>query len=146
MPNYIFQRIGAEEVKDFFFSMKEAPPIGSVIFRDKIKWRRVASRPQTVFSGLKAIDPFSAKDFTNKTGQMKGTVGDLWDMSKEQSQRRAERNQGVDPIKQKYFEDYKKKKRGTPHSQELKDGHKAAKEHLEKGLKKLGLEMPKVKL
>jgi len=139
MPNYVFQKVGSEETKEFVFSMKDAPLFGSVIKRDGVKWKRLMVNPQVACSGLKAIDPYSSQAFVNKTAQMKGTVGDLWDLSKEQSERRAQREGGTDPVRKKYFADYKKRKRGTPHSQELAEGHKAAKEHLDKGLKALGV-------
>ena len=146
MPNYVFQKVGTEETQEFFFSMKEVPSFGTVIQRDGFKWKRLMTRPQTVMTGLKALDPYSPQAFINKTGQMKGTLGDLFDASKELSERRAEKAHGKDPIRQKYYSDYRKRKRNVPHSAELAEGHKAAKEHLEKGLKKLGLEMPAVKI
>ena len=40
---------------------------------------------------------------------MKGSVGDMLDYSKELSEKRAEKNGGVDPVKQKYFRNYEKK-------------------------------------
>ena len=40
---------------------------------------------------------------------MKGSVGDMLDYSKELSEKRAESNGGVDPVKQKYFKNYEKK-------------------------------------
>lgn len=139
MPNYLFQRVGSEETKEFTFSMKEVPSFGTVIKRDGIKWKRLMLNPQVACAGLKAIDPYSPQAFVNKTGQMKGTLGDLWDASKELSERRAQKEGGTDPLRKKYYADYKRRKRGTPHSQELAEGHKAAKEHLNKGLKELGV-------
>jgi len=143
MPNYVFQKVGSEETKEFAFSMKDAPSFGKVIQREGAKWKRLMVNPQVACAGLKALDPYSPKDFVNKTGQMKGTLGDLWDASKELSERRAQREGGADPLRKKYFTDYKKRKRGTPHSQELAEGHKAAKEHLDKGLKALGVSIVK---
>ena len=53
-------------------------------------------------------DPFSANNYVEKTANMKGTVGDLLDYSAELSERRAEVNGGVDPVKQKSLENYLK--------------------------------------
>lgn len=140
MPHYVFQKVGGEEVTEFYYHMNDAPKIGAVIEVEGVQWKRLTTKPQAAFAGLKAIDPYSAKEFINKTGNMKGTIGDLWDASKELSARRAEKEGGVDPVKAKYYADYKKRKRGTPHTQELADGHKAAKEHFQKGLKKISKE------
>jgi len=49
---------------------------------------------------------------------MKGTYGDLLDYSSELSEKRAEQAGGVDPLKRKYFDEYKKKTGGKRH---LKD-------------------------
>jgi hypothetical protein len=48
---------------------------------------------------------------------MKGTYGDLLDYSAELSEKRASKD-GEDPLKRKYFEEYKKKRGGKKH---LKD-------------------------
>jgi hypothetical protein len=50
---------------------------------------------------------------------MKGTVGDLLDYSAELSERRAEANGGVDPIKKKALENYSKKTGGKKHTSQL---------------------------
>lgn len=85
------------------------------------------------------VDPFSAKQFIEKTSSKGDTIGALWDRSKEWSEMRAAKLGGEDPIEQKYFADYRKRKRGTPHTAELAKNQKKAKEHLDKGLAKLGL-------
>ena len=40
---------------------------------------------------------------------MKGNFGDMFDYSKELSDRRAKDHGGVDPVKEKYFKNYEKK-------------------------------------
>ena len=56
---------------------------------------------------------------------MKGTVGDLLDASKEMSQKRAESNGGVDPVKEKYFKKYSESRRGAKHPDEIKKGYES---------------------
>jgi hypothetical protein len=149
MPNYSFQQIRTDEVKEFFFHMTEVPAVGSTVLIEGRQWRRLFNIPNAAPNGIKAIDPYSQKAFREKTGAMKGTVGDMWALSAEMSARRAEKD-GGDKVKQKFFNDYSARKHGVKHTEELKAGHKAAKEHLEKGLKKLGIDgkglSPKISL
>ena len=70
------------------------------------QWRRVFTAPQV--STIGKFDAWKPRDFVEKTGNMKGTVNDLWQKSEELSQERAEKNDGVDPIKQKKLDNFKK--------------------------------------
>ena len=71
------------------------------------KWVRVFVNPQMSVDAK--IDPFSQKDFTEKTGRKRGgTIGDLMDTSKEMSAKR-ERILGKDPIKEKLIDDYERR-------------------------------------
>jgi len=81
-------------------------------------WERIYETPQLNTSGGAKVDPFNNNTFINKTGNMKGTYGDLLDYSSELSEKRAEQAGGVDPLKRKYFDEYKKKTGGKRH---LKD-------------------------
>jgi len=63
------------------------------------------------------VDPFSAQQFTEKTKNMKGTMGDIWDYSKELSKRRKEVTGGEDPIKKKAEKDYSQKRRGLKYKE-----------------------------
>ena len=56
----------------------------------------------------------------NTTGGQKGTLGDMMDRSAEMSQKRADECGGVDPVKESYYKDYAKKRKGTPHPDKLK--------------------------
>ena len=60
------------------------------------------------------IDPMSEKDFVEKTRNKKGTLGEMWDASKEASAKR-EKAYGKDPVKEKYFKKYSEKRKGTKH-------------------------------
>ena len=62
-------------------------------------------------------------NFTYKTGKTSGTVGDLWDMSKELSDKRKSQNDNnVDPIKKENFKNYSKKRKGIKHPQDKSKG------------------------
>jgi hypothetical protein len=82
---------------------------------DENFWERVYDLPQVNIGNAKVVDPFDNKGFVNKTANMKGRYGDLLDYSSELSDRRASLNGGEDPIKRKYFDDYKKKTNGKKH-------------------------------
>ena len=58
------------------------------------------------------IDPWSTKDFVDKTKNKGGTLGDLFDKSAELSRKRASENGGVDPIKRKSEKTYSKDRKG----------------------------------
>lgn len=140
MPQYTFKNLDTGETQDFFYSMKEVPSSDTIVIANGQRWKRVFVCPQLNTAGMKPLDPFSEKAFREKTGAMKGTVGDLWDTAKEMSEKRAEKL-GEDPIRKKYFENYKKRKRGVPHTAELVEGQKKAKKEFDEGLKKIGKKM-----
>jgi hypothetical protein len=62
----------------------------------------------TTSSDSQKVDCFSQKQFTEKTGKMKGNWGELSDYSAEMSEKRAQQAGGLDPIKEKHFEERKK--------------------------------------
>ena len=64
-------------------------------------------------------DPFSANSFIEKTGNMKGTVGDMLDYSRELSEKRIEKT-GSDPVKEQFYKDYAAKRKGKKHPDQLK--------------------------
>jgi hypothetical protein len=82
-------------------------------------WERVYDCPQVNIGNGKVVDPFDSKAFVNKTGGMSGTYGDLLDYSSELSERRAQKAGGEDPLKRKYFDDYKKKTNGKKHIKDV---------------------------
>ena len=106
MPQYIYQK-GEEEVYvEVIQSMNEEHRFFD---SDGLEWRRVFTVPHAVVSSGNEIDPFNIRKCVEKTGDMKGSVGDLWDFSGEMSERRAEKLGHEDPVKRKYFDDYQKK-------------------------------------
>lgn len=138
MPNYEFSNPETGEIGLFFFPATQAPKVGALVEIEGKQWRREFSLPLTGVDTK--IDPFSQKQFREKTYGKKGeTVGSMWDRSKELSEMRAAKSGGTDPVRAKYLADYKKSRRGTPHTVELKESQEKAKTQFNEGLKKLGL-------
>lgn len=132
MPNYVFCREDKPNiVKEEFYHMGEAPPIGAIIEdRDGHKWRRIATKPQAAIDTK--TDPYSAKDFVKATNKP-GTLGDLYDRAAEASARREDKEGvGCDPIQQKFFDNYAKRRKGNRHPEERR--RKALKDLKAKGI------------
>lgn len=106
MPIYRFQNPNTQEIKDLIQKMDE---VHEYIDSDGLKWDRIFFSP--LASVDSEIDPFSAKDFASKTGKKRGTVGDLYDQAKEASLKR-EAKDGKDFVKEKYEQEYSKKRGG----------------------------------
>jgi hypothetical protein len=77
-----------------------------------LKYERVFTVPNTAIDSQ--IDPFSSKDFVNKTKNKNMSLGEMWDASRDASEKR-EKIQGKDSTKAKYFEKYAKTRRGMKH-------------------------------
>jgi|TARA_Y100000310_G_C20583846_1_gene764377 hypothetical protein len=74
-------------------------------------WERVYDVPQVNIGNYvaKKVDPWDNKQFIDRTGNMKGTYGDMQDYSSQLSEKRAKESiTGEDPIKRKHFDKYKK--------------------------------------
>src|SRR4051812_24300437 len=108
MPLYPFTSVDdPRKSTDLFFSMNDAPSIGSVYTNENgVKWKRALSKPYAAIDTQ--IDPYSAKDFVKVTSKGGGVVGDLWDRSAELSAKRADK-EGQDPVRAKFYKDYAKK-------------------------------------
>ncbi len=107
MPLYVYQNPKTSEYIEVLQSMKEEH---IYIDENGLKWDRVFLGAE--ISSTKICDPWSNSDFVNQTKNMKGTVGDLMDKSKEMSEMRAKESGGVDPILDKKFKDYSKLRGG----------------------------------
>jgi len=82
-------------------------------------WERVWTVPQASVDAN--IDPFSQTQFVDKLGSTKGTLGDTWERSAEMSEKRAAKRDGVDPVKQKYYDDYAFKRKGKRNPREIQE-------------------------
>ena len=117
MPLYVYHNIVTDEYIEVVQRMNEAHQY-SGISGDENCWRRVFTVPNASIDAH--LDPFSSKDFVNKTQNKKGTYGDLLDRSAEMSDKRASLAGGKDPVKEKYFTDYSAKRRGAKHPDQMK--------------------------
>ena len=115
MPIYIFEHPETEEQIELFFGMNDEKCYTD---QDGVKWKRVFLGSQLSTEGK--VDPWNNADFVNKTGNKKGTLGDMMNLSSELSAQRAAQNGGVDPIKEKYYKDYSKARGGAQHPDQKK--------------------------
>jgi len=109
MPVYLYQNPKTGKVKEILQSIHD----NHEYEEDGIKWNRIFTVPQ-VNTFDKLTEASTEKDFARITSNKKGSVGDLWDQSKELSEKRA-KTYGQDPIKKKYYEDWSKKRKGKVH-------------------------------
>jgi len=112
MPLYIFQHPQTEETTEVFFHMNDDDKV--YVDEDGVEWRRVFTTSQLSLDTQ--LDPYSSKDFINKTAT-EGNMGDLWDRSKELHQKRVDK-EGKDPLRKKYFENYSKQRNGAKHPED----------------------------
>lgn len=117
MPLYIFYNTETEEYREVLQSMNDKHEYFGES-GDEFCWRRVFTVPQASIDSK--IDPFSTKDFVSKTGNKKGTYGDLLDKSAELSRKRSEMAGGSDPVKEQYFKKYSEARRGAKHPDQMK--------------------------
>lgn len=111
---YQFKNKKTGKIVDIFMTMKDYKPYRGEN-NNEDHWERVYDIPQVNIGNASVVDPFDKKSFVNKTGNMSGKYGDLLDYSSELSERRAALAGGEDPLKRKYFDDYKKKTNGKKH-------------------------------
>jgi hypothetical protein len=107
MPEYTYISPSGE-TKNVIQRMTEP----HIFFENGVEWKRVFVNPTA--SVDTKIDPFSSRDFAEKTGKKKGTMGNLFDASREASEKR-EKVMGKDPVKEKFLKDYSDKRGGKAH-------------------------------
>jgi hypothetical protein len=79
-----------------------------------IEYKRIFFSPNVSIDSN--IDAFSSVDFVEKTKNKKGTIGDLFDKSRELSEKRG----GTlnDPVLKKYYDSYSKEN-GVKHARQI---------------------------
>ena len=113
MPNYLFRNPQTGAVIQVFQFMNEEH-----VYSEKgIKYERVFTIPNASIDS--EINPNSSTQFIEKTGKMKGTLGEIWDYSKELSDKRAKERGGVDPMREKAEQNYSKKRRGLKYQSQI---------------------------
>lgn len=106
MPNYIFKHPEKERYVEVFFRMNDEKKYQD---EEGVEWERRWTVPHASVDSLFNSDPFDIQSHVDKTGKMKGTMGDLFAASKEMSERRAEKLGSEDPVKREMFDKYEKK-------------------------------------
>lgn len=132
MPLYTFESTDGI-LTDHFFTMATVPRFGDDIEIDGVRWKRVLTVPNAASNTT--LDPYSAKDFNKSLDGKNVKIGDLWDASKEASDKRAAK-EGNDPIKQKFYRDYAKERKGTLHHGERKENMDKTMSEVKKEIKK----------
>jgi hypothetical protein len=94
MPLYLFEHPETRETVEVVQKMND-PHV--YVDEDGTEWSRVWVAPNAAMDSN--VDPFSESDFVRKTASMKGTVGDIWDYSKELGERRKDK-EGKDKLKE----------------------------------------------
>lgn len=109
MPIYIYEHPETGEIKEIIQGMNEPHQ-----YKDENgdQWKRVLTVPNVAIDNT--VDPFSTQQFVNKTGNSKGTIGDVMDRAKDLSEARKKRL-GFDPVQNKYFDEWSKKRAGKQH-------------------------------
>lgn len=133
MPLYTFESLDDGRLQDIFFTMKEVPRFGEYIDIDGTRWKRVMTIPNAA-SNTEA-DPHSVKDFNKSLDGKNVTIGNMFDASKEASEKRANKD-GVDAVKQKFYRDYAKERKGTLHHGERKENMDKTMSEVKKQIKK----------
>ena len=113
MPLYLFRNPKTNKIIQVFQEMNAEHTYSE----NGILFERVFTVPNTAIDS--EINPDSATQFVEKTGKMKGTLGEIWDYSQELSDKRAAKHDGVDPLRQKAEEKYSKKRRGMKYKSKV---------------------------
>lgn len=110
MPIYIYQNPKTEEIKEVVQSIHDKHEYSE----NGTKWIRIFTPPELNTHDKLGAESSSQK-FAELTGKQKGTIGDLWDRSKELSEKRKKLYGGEDPVKKNYYADWSKKRKGKVH-------------------------------
>lgn len=114
MPVYIFQHPKTQAVKEVVQRMNEP----HTFVEDGVEWTRIFVSPQAAFNTQ--ISATDSKSFVDKTRNKNYSLGQLWDMSAELSQKR-EGMSGVDEVRVKAEDAYKQKTQQLhPHAKKKK--------------------------
>lgn len=113
MPIYSFEHPETGEVLEVVQRMTDKH---AYFDEDGTEWRRVWHPANFNIDGT--INPWSPKQFNEVSDGKNYTLGEMWDKSAEMSAKRAEKEGGVDPVKEQWEKDYSKKRKGTKYTPE----------------------------
>lgn len=109
MPIYTFYNEKTDEYRDFLQGMNDTH---QYIDETGYKWQRIWHKPQACIDSK--FSPWDQTKFVEKTGKMRGTIGNLQDYSRELSEKRAKDHGGRDPISEKSKARWSKERGGRP--------------------------------
>jgi predicted nucleic acid-binding Zn ribbon protein len=105
MPTYIYEHPETEETIEVVQKMSD---LHLYIDCDGLEWRRVFQSPN---AAIDSLNDGSREGFMKHTQNKKGTMGDLWEASREAGEKR-EKQRGRDGVKEKFEKGYSKKRKG----------------------------------
>ena len=114
MPEYLYQHPTTNKIISIYQSVHD---LHEYIDKKNIKWNRCFTSPQ-INADQKLNENSSSKDFENFTKDKKYSVGDLWDKSRELSEKRQDRL-GVDKVKKEYYKNWSKQRKGKKHPKDV---------------------------
>lgn len=129
MPYYPFLNEKTGVIVDVWFHMNDTK---RYVDEQGVEWKRQFTVPQFAIDSITRINPFSKADFDQRADKH-CSVGDMMNLSSELSARREEK-EGVDSVKQAFYDDYSKKRNGVQHAQQ-------AREEVAKKLKRKGVDL-----
>ncbi len=121
MPEYTFFNKITQEYRDVFFKMLDDKIYNGEDGTEVDIWERRWYPPNASVDSISNTNPFDTRAHVDKTGKMKGNLGDLFNISKEMSERRQDKIGGEDPVKRQFFNDYQKKNNGAKHFSDRPD-------------------------
>ena len=117
MPTYIYQHPDSGEVIEINQRISDRHEYTD---DSGVSWNRVFTVPHTRVPNMTRANANSEEDFIRRTRESGGTMGDLFDLSKELSnKRKSQSKDGKDPVEQKFFKDYSKKRKGMKHQNDV---------------------------
>ena len=119
MPLYLYENEETGEVLEVLQGMNDTHEYNGEDESEKGLWRRVYVNPN--MSTDTKMDPFSSSSFRASTLGKNDTYGQLFERSAEASEMRAQQAGGIDPVKQKSYDDYSKMTNGKTHPNEQKE-------------------------
>jgi hypothetical protein len=117
MPIYLYQNINTGEVREVLQGMNDKHEYYGNEELPEECWERIYTVPTASVDTKQ--DPFSSSQFLEITKNKKGTYGDMLDYSRELSDKRSSIVGAPDPIKEKYYEEYSKNRRGAKHPDKI---------------------------
>jgi hypothetical protein len=110
MPLYTYINPKTKQTIDIVQSVHD----DHIYIDDKgLQWQRVFTVPEVNTHGTLKAET-TDKQFSEYTKNQKGKMGDLWDRSAELSEKR-KKIYGQDPVKNKYYKNWSKKRKGRIH-------------------------------